>query len=58
MTLDVVEVDELGVRMTRGAFVFGGAWVRHATVVVGAVDRGGGGAVERVGGVYLEMVSE
>jgi len=54
MTLDVVEVDEFGVWMTRGAFVFGGAWVRHAAVVVGAVDGGVGGAVEGVGGVDLE----
>jgi len=57
MTLDVVEVDELGVGMTRGPFVLGGAWMWHAAVVVGAVDGGGGGAVERVGGVDLEMVS-
>lgn len=53
MTLDVIEVDELGVRMTCRAFVLGDTWVRHAAVVVGAVDGGGGGAVEGGGGVYL-----
>jgi len=55
MTLDVVEVDELGVGMARGAFVLGGARVWHAAVVVGAVDGGGGGAIEGVGGVDLGM---
>ena len=55
VTLDVVEVDKLGVWMTRRAFVFGGAWMGHAAVVVGAVDGGVTGAVEGVGGVYLRI---